>query len=155
MKQEELQKWVEDISLKAFKRPFLHQATFNHRLRSTGGRYHLNTHDIDFNPKILTAFGEEIFIGIIKHELCHYHLHLTGQGYRHADTDFKELLQKVDGLRFAPTLESRQETILRWEYTCQGCEVNIYRKRRFNSKKFVCAKCKNSLKFKGRVELSI
>ena len=27
----------------------------------------------------------EELIGIIKHELCHYHLHLEGKGYQHRD----------------------------------------------------------------------
>lgn len=154
MKQEVLQKWVEKISLKVFKQPFIHEATFNNRLRTTGGRYHLDTHHIDFNPKVLSVLGEEVFVGIIKHELCHYHLHLAGRGYRHADADFRELLQKVEGLRFTPSLEAKQETVLRWEYKCQGCEMHIYRKRRFNPKKFVCAKCRNSFKLKRRVELA-
>ena len=39
----------------------------------------------------------EELIGIIKHELCHYHLHLEGKGYQHRDKDFKELLKKVGG----------------------------------------------------------
>lgn len=155
MTQEDLQKWIEDISLCTFNRPFLHKATFNNRLRSTGGRYHLDTHNLDFNPKILSAFGKETFIGIIKHELCHYHLHLAGKGYRHADADFKYLLHEVGGLRYTPSLEAKQGTVWRWEYQCLGCENKIYRKRRFNPKKYICTQCKNYFKLKNpeKVEL--
>ncbi|TYO58415.1 SprT family protein, partial [Enterococcus faecium] len=49
MTQEELQQLVEEISLKSFQLPFKHQAMFNPRLRTTGGRYHLNDHHLDFN----------------------------------------------------------------------------------------------------------
>lgn len=155
MKQKELQKWVEDISLSAFNKPFLHKATFNNRLRTTGGRYHLDTHNLDFNPKILMAFGNDQFSGIIKHELCHYHLHLSGRGYRHADADFKQLLHKVGGLRYTPSLEVKQETVLRWEYQCLGCETTIYRKRRFNPKKYICANCKNHFKLKKQIKIDV
>ncbi|EMP3376764.1 TPA: SprT family protein, partial [Enterococcus faecium] len=46
MTQEELQQLVEEISLKSFQLPFKHQAMFNPRLRTTGGRYHLNDHHL-------------------------------------------------------------------------------------------------------------
>lgn len=38
---------------------------------------------------------------IIKHELCHYHLHLRGMGYKHRDADFKTLLAQVGGVVIA------------------------------------------------------
>ena len=42
MDNQELQELVRRLSLKSFQRPFLHQAYFNARLRSTGGRYLYN-----------------------------------------------------------------------------------------------------------------
>ncbi len=155
MEQRKLQKLVEALSLKYFNKPFVHQATFNHRLRTTGGRYHLTTHHLDFNPKILAIYGMDVFKGIIKHELCHYHLHLEGKGYQHGDEDFKQLLKKVDALRYTPSLEIKQGKVLRWEYQCQGCHTKVYRKRRFNLKKYACAACRNTFQLKGRVELKI
>lgn len=82
MEQKVLQQLVEQISLEFFDRPFKHQATFNPRLRTTGGRYHLRSHDLDFNLQVLETFGMSEFIGVIKHELCHYHLHLANRGYQ-------------------------------------------------------------------------
>ena len=98
----ELQQLVATISMRDFHRPFQHRAYFNARLRTTGGRYQLASLDIDINPKMLTDFDEATLIGVIKHELCHYHLHLTKRGYRHRDADFKRLLAQVDGSRYAP-----------------------------------------------------
>lgn len=155
MKQVELQELVENISRQYFSRPFLHEAIFNNRLRTTGGRYHLQTHHLDFNPRILEMFGLEIFEGIIKHELCHYHLHIEGKGYRHADADFKMLLQQVQGLRYTPSLEMKQETFLRWIYYCQGCQMKILRKRRFNEQKFICTQCSSHFKLAGREEVKL
>ncbi len=153
MKVEQLQKCVKQISNQYFSKPFLHEATFNPRLRTTGGRYHLRTHNLDFNPKILESYGMEVFKGIIKHELCHYHLHLEGKGYQHRDQDFKQLLKKVGGLRYTPSLEVKQGKALRWEYKCRGCRMIIYRQRRFNEKRYICSNCQNSFELKRRVEL--
>lgn len=92
MTQQELQRLVEELSLSVFNKPFTHRAVFNSRLKTTGGRYHLSDHHLDFNPVMLTEHGMEVFIGIIKHELCHYHLHLAGLGHRHQDPAFKAFL---------------------------------------------------------------
>nr|WGD63029.1 SprT family protein [Bacillus subtilis] len=89
----ELQKLTEDISKTYFKKPFRHQALFNDRLKTTGGRYLLTSHNIELNRKYLIEHGREELIGIIKHELCHYHLHLEEKGYKHRDRDFRMLLQ--------------------------------------------------------------
>jgi len=91
MTDQELQQWVEAISLRDFGRPFLHRATFNSRLTSTGGRYLLKTHNIEISRRQWERFGAEEVENIIKHELCHYHLHLQNKGYRHRDRDFREL----------------------------------------------------------------
>ena len=91
MTQEELQQLVEEISLKASsflsstKQCSIH--TYNWRA------YHLNDHHLDFNAKLFEESDEETIAGIIKHELCHYHLHLAGRGYQHKDMDFKYLLK--------------------------------------------------------------
>lgn len=155
MKQNELQEFVQIISEKYFNKPFNHQAKFNPRLRTTGGRYHLKSHDLDFNPKILETFGIEIFEGIIKHELCHYHLHLENKGYRHRDREFKELLEKVGGLRYTPSIEMKQESVIRWAYQCKKCKIEIFRKRRFNEKKYICSKCAGQFKLQGQTELKL
>lgn len=89
MTTKELQQLVEKVSLESFGKPFQHEAYFNGRLKTTGGRYHLSDHHLDFNPHLLAEFGVDTFIQIIKHELCHYHLHLAGKGYRHRDPEFK------------------------------------------------------------------
>lgn len=93
MTDEQLQAWIEQISLRSFGVPFRHQARFNSRLRTTGGRYFMKSHHIEINPAQLVTYGEEEVERIIKHELCHYHLHLAGRGYQHRDADFKALLQ--------------------------------------------------------------
>lgn len=155
MEQEELQEYVQKISIQYFNKPFKHTATFNRRLQTTGGRYHLNTHHLDFNPKILKTFGLDIFEGIVKHELCHYHLHIEKKGYRHRDSDFRSLLKQVEGLRYTPSIEEKEGAVKLWIYQCKNCETLIYRRRRFNIKKYVCSNCRGTFELQGREEIKI
>ena len=56
MNNQQLQELTEKWSMESFHRPFEHQIFFNSRLRTTGGRYHLNDHHIDINPLMYTEF---------------------------------------------------------------------------------------------------
>jgi SprT-like protein len=147
MEQFELQKIVEEVSLELFGKPFLHKATFNNRLQTTGGRYLLKSHNIELNPKYYQERGIEELVGIIKHELCHYHLHLEGKGYQHRDRDFRNLLKAVDAPRFCKPLESvtRRKMSKQYLYTCTSCGLGYVRKRRIDTKRYVCGKCSGKL----------
>ncbi|QGZ27620.1 SprT family protein [Streptococcus ruminicola] len=137
-----LTNYVKEVSQEDFGKVFRHTAIWNTRLRTTGGRFFPADGHLDFNPKILEVFGLETFRKIVRHELCHYHLYFEGKGYKHADADFKELLQKVDGLRYAPTMPS--ETAYHC-YRCQKCGQEYRRKRRVNTKKYRCGRCHGKL----------
>lgn len=140
----QLQALVEEISLASFGKTFRHKAFFNRRLKTTGGRYHLNSHDIDFNPKVFERYGETELRNVIKHELCHYHLHLEGKGYQHKDTEFKSLLKQTGGSRYVrPLVEQKPQSY--HQYQCEKCQTLILRKRRINTQRYVCGKCRGRL----------
>jgi SprT-like protein len=138
-----LQNLVEDISIRYFKKTFRHRALFNPRLRSTGGRYLLKGHNIELNLKYYEEHGMEELIGIIKHELCHYHLHIEGKGYQHKDNDFKKLLQRVGGSRYCTPLQSMktQRNSVIHQYECSSCKTIYRRKRKVDVNRYVCGKC--------------
>lgn len=146
MKQQELQKLTEEISLKYFGRPFRHQVKINHRLTTTGGRYHLADHHLEINAHFLAPQYRTYLIGIIKHELTHYHLHLLGLGYRHRDRDFKILLKKVGGSRYAPDIGLRRKKRYNYLYVCENCGLHYLRMRRINTKRYRCGKCRGPLR---------
>ncbi|MBN6187699.1 SprT family protein [Aneurinibacillus sp. BA2021] len=146
MTDRQLQQLVEQISTEYFQRPFTHRAHFNSRLKTTGGRYVLRTHNIELNPKHYETYGMEELIGIIKHELCHYHLHLTGRGYKHRDADFKQLLARVGGSRYCQSVAPPKKETYRYKLTCMDCGTTYLRKRRMNTNKYVCGKCRGRLK---------
>ncbi|MFC4182913.1 SprT family protein [Saccharococcus thermophilus] len=143
MEQSDLQKLVERVSLQFFQKPFQHTATFNPRLRTTGGRYILQTHNIELNKKYYESFGEEELIAIIKHELCHYHLHLEGKGYRHRDKDFRDLLRQVQAPRYCRQLPQQTQKRAKkiYVYVCSKCGLTYQRKKRVNTNRYVCGKC--------------
>ncbi|WP_172370730.1 SprT family protein [Sporosarcina jiandibaonis] len=142
MTNDELQALVKTVSINVFKKPFLHQAEHNPRLRTTGGRYMLANHTIEINPLVLKVHGMDELIGVIKHELCHYHLHLEGKGYKHRDKDFRESLKDTSSPRFCKPLgaENKKSTSF-YIYECESCELKYKRKRRINVQKYRCGKC--------------
>lgn len=144
-----LQQLVENISQQYFKRTFEHEAIFNSRLRTTGGRYMLESHRLEFNPKQLTEHGINALIDIIKHELCHYHLHLQGRGYKHGDQDFKELCQTTGAPRFCQPLSRHRD--YQYIYQCNHCEQLYYRKRKINLIKYRCGICHSELHLTRKV----
>lgn len=145
MEQRDLQSLVETISLRSFAKPFRHRATMNARLRTTGGRYLLRTHDLEFNPRVLEQHGLDELIGVIKHELCHYHLHLEGRGYQHKDADFKQLLKHTGGNRYVKDLRTSDEQRVTNIYACISCSQQYPRRRKMDTRKYVCGKCGGKL----------
>lgn len=147
MRDQELQQLTEKISIELFHKPFKHTVFFNHRLRTTGGRYMLRSHNIEINRKYYEEHGVEELIGIIKHELCHYHLHLEGKGYQHRDQDFKELMKQVGAPRHCTPLKQRQNQTGKIRmYQCITCQHIYQRKKRVDTTRFVCGKCRGKLK---------
>ena len=140
MEESKLQQLCQEISMKYFHKEFCHHITYNTRLKSSGGRYILKTGNIEINPKVETILGREILIGVMKHELCHYHLHQEGKGYRHQDRDFKMLLREVGGNRFVERMEP-----YRYVYACNSCEATFHRMRKIDTNKFRCGRCRGSL----------
>ncbi|MCF6166827.1 Metallopeptidase Zinc SprT [Furfurilactobacillus rossiae] len=147
MTNDELQRLVMQISTREFGKPFKHQAVFNSRLQTTGGRYHLRDHHIDINPKMLTDFGEETLEGVIKHELVHYHLSMAGLPFNHRSREFRTLLAQVGGSRFAPAPKHRQGQAVHsrsrhiYIYECEKCGQRYTRRRRINTRRFACGIC--------------
>lgn len=147
MTNEELQALTEEISQKYFLKRFKHKAIFNPRLRTTGGRYLLGTHNIEINRKYYEEHGLNELEGIIKHELCHYHLHIEGKGYKHRDRDFRELLKEVGAPRHCTPLaiEKKKEAVKR-VYVCTKCGHRYERRRRVNTNRYFCGICRGKLR---------
>lgn len=145
MNNNELQVLVEELSLTHFDKKFKHKAYFNLRLRTTGGRYLLDSHDIEINFKQYEKFGLEAIKDIIKHELCHYHLHLEGRGYKHIDRDFKILSASVNAPRYCTPTKTYEERA-NYLYQCSKCGKQFLRIKKVNVRKMACGICAGKLK---------
>ncbi|MCA0972781.1 SprT family protein [Halobacillus litoralis] len=145
MEQSALRNWTNELSETYFSKPFVDDVMFNPRLRTTGGRYIPSKRVIELNPKYLKELGEEEFAGIIKHELCHYHLHIEGKGFGHGDPEFKELLRVTGSPRHCSPLPSERVKTYH-QYQCQSCGKTYERKRKVDTSKYCCGKCKGKLK---------
>ncbi|WP_282020414.1 SprT family protein [Planomicrobium okeanokoites] len=146
----ELTGLIEEISETIFNKPFIHKGIFNSRLRTTGGRYMLRSHNIEINPSSYEKFGYKELEGIIKHELCHYHLHLEGKGYKHRDADFRNLLKLTGSPRFCSHIEQngKRQTAKCYIYQCVSCQTDYIRKIRMNTEKYRCGRCSGKLAMK-------
>ena len=154
MTDEQAQRLVEELSLEYFHRPFLHQAYFNSRLKTTGGRYLLHNHHIQLNKKMYDQFGISELRGIILHELCHYHLHILGLGYKHRDADFRKLLKQVGAPRFCSRIETPEKNDkqkVTHYYNCMNCGQVYKRKRKMDTTKYCCSICKGKITFKESI----
>lgn len=144
LNEKELYALVHDISMKYFNKPFKDVVRFNPRLRTTGGRYIPSKRVIELNPRYVLETGEDEVVGIIKHELCHYHLHIEEKGYKHGDLDFKTLLQETGSPRHCVPLPSSKKE-RKHHYICKSCEKVYKRQRRVNINKYRCGKCGGKL----------
>ena len=144
MPEEELYQLVNQLSEAFFNKTFMDKVRFNSRLRTTGGRYIPSKRLIELNPKYVLESDKEEFHGIIKHELCHYHLHIEGKGYQHRDKDFRELLAKTGSPRHCKQLPSNQQRY-RHIYECQKCKMVYKRVRKVDVSRYRCGKCRGRL----------
>lgn len=144
LNEDKLYNLVNKISLNTFGEPFHDDIRYNYRLRTTGGRYIPSKRMIEINPKYILEMDEEDYIGIIKHELCHYHLHIKGKGYRHGDKEFKELLIATNSPRHCKPLPSNKKAT--HTYICTKCNFIYKRVRRVNVNRYRCGKCQNEIK---------
>ena len=136
---DELWNLTNTLSEKYFFKPFRDNVVYNNRLRTTGGRYIPQTRTIELNPLYKEADLDE-FIGIIKHELCHYHLHIEGKGFKHSDQSFKDLLKKTGSPRFCRPLYENKE-LYKYTYVCHKCRTPYKRTRKVNVERVRCGKC--------------
>lgn len=146
LSQKELQQWTDELSKQYFDKPFTDEIRFNSRLRTSGGRYIPSERVIEINPKYVVELDGTELEGIIKHELCHYHLHIEGKGFGHGDAEFKHLLNKSGSPRHCSPLPSDEKSL--YHYVCTECGYSYQRRRRVNTKLYRCGKCKGILKKK-------
>ena len=147
MTDEQLQRWVEYISLRDFGRPFEHRATFNRRLRATGGRYFLKTHHIEISSAHYQAYGKEESEWKKSSNTNFVITICTGRGGGFV-TGFR-ISSIASKNRRKPLLPSAHphrtpSEPIRYLLRCRQCEAVYYRKRKVDTSRYVCGRCRGS-----------
>ena len=121
---------MKTVSLEDFDKPFLHTATWNARLRTTGGRFFQLMVILilirSFMKHLEKMFFERLFD--MSFAIIIFILKVKA-------TSIQMLILKncceVDGLRYAPSLAKKEQF---YRYRCQKCGQEYHRKRRVNTK---------------------
>lgn len=93
----------------------------NNRLRSTLGRYVMDSHGapirIELSGNILTYGTKETIIGVLKHECIHYAYHVQGKNMQDGNPDFELALKHFN----APSTETLKVGKY-YVYECEQCK---------------------------------
>ncbi|OGX68456.1 MAG: hypothetical protein A2189_04365 [Paenibacillus sp. RIFOXYA1_FULL_44_5] len=108
----------------------------------------MTNHNIEISWKQYETHGADEVEKIIKHELCHYHLHLQKKGYKHRDADFKQLLLQVGGTKHCKPIQANKRRPVRdyrYKLICTSCRQEYWRKNKVNLHRYACGKCRGTL----------
>ena len=101
------------------------------------------------NKKYLEQLGMDELMGIIKHELCHYHLHQEGRAISIEIRILKNYFIKVGGTEVLFTSSGnvgKKEEINRIiTYICIECKEVYKRKKKLDTNRYVCGHCSGKL----------
>ncbi|GAA0357958.1 SprT-like domain-containing protein [Bacillus horti] len=97
----------------------------------TALRIELSKHAVRFIPP-------EIFIAVLLHELCHYHLFIQGQPFEDGHPVFEEELRRVGAIS-TNVVQLPQKG---FELYCSKCHERLGSRKRMNTKHYLSACCK-------------
>ena len=93
----------------------------NNRLRSTLGRYVIDSNDIpiriELSGNVLTYGNKETIIGVLKHECIHYAYHVQGKNMHDGDPEFELALKRFN----APSTETLKVGKY-YVFECEQCK---------------------------------
>ena len=128
----------------------------SNRMTSTFGKFVLirdrltgetKSKEIVISSNLYNYHGYHKMIDTLKHECIHYALYTLDKPFRDGETYFENTL-KEHGVSSTRTTAYKGKAHL---YTCKSCDNSFKQKRRFNTDKYVCSKCKGQLKYVKQV----
>lgn len=105
--------------------------------RTTGQTRPLN---ITISGNLIKHYTQEEVLDTLKHECVHYALYMLGKPYRDGQAYFENTLKRL-GIGSTRTIEFKG---IVHNYTCTSCNEKFQRKRRFNTSKYRCGRCKEA-----------
>ncbi len=145
MNEEKLKRLADKLSRHFWDRPCRIPVIWNGRLKRSMGRFLFQAEGEQRKPlrielsKHAAAFiNREIFVAVLLHELCHYHLFIAGKPF----ADHHPLFEKE--LRRVGAISTNQVQIPQkgYELFCQKCQRTLGLRKRINTQRYRSACCR-------------
>jgi SprT-like protein len=136
------------LSLHFWNHPCTIPVVWNGRLTSSMGRFIFSIKGkiripvkIELSKHAAQFINRDIFIGVMLHELCHYHLCRLGQPFDDHHPVFEKELARVGAIS-TNTVQIPQKA---FQLLCSKCNKSIGVRKRINTKNYRSACCKEKI----------
>ncbi|WP_202079711.1 SprT-like domain-containing protein [Caldalkalibacillus salinus] len=140
-----LQSLADKLSQHFWEKPCSVPVTWNGRLQKSMGRFLFTAHGkkktpirIELSKHAAHFITREIFIAVLLHELCHYHLFIQNKPYEDHHPVFEKELRRVGAI----STNSVQIPQKGFDLYCSQCQGKLGTRKRFNTQKYLSGCCK-------------
>lgn len=128
MDTQDLYQLANSLSLQFWQKPLTIKVVWNTRLRSSAGRYiysKAGPQRIEVSYQEYIDYGLAEVVNILKHELCHFHLHQQNKAFQDGSVVFKQECQRVGA-----QLTAKPRAVKYVQIFCSSCgQLLGYRQR--------------------------
>lgn len=143
--QEKLEVLANKLSLHFWNKPCDIPVRWNGRLTKAMGRFIFSTQRktrspirIELSKHAVRFINHEIFIAVLLHELCHYHLFLAGKPFEDGHPAFEQELRRVGAIS-TNTVQLPQRG---YHLYCDKCKAYLGTRKRMNTMRYLSGCCK-------------
>jgi SprT-like protein len=143
-----LQKLADKLSLHYWQRKCEVPVTWNGRLTRSMGRFLYSTkgkgrtpQGIELSKYAAQFINRDIFISVLLHELCHYHLFIQGKPFDDHHPVFEKELERVGAIS-TNTVQIPQKS---FQLYCSKCNKSIGIRKRLNTALYRSGCCKGKI----------
>lgn len=148
MDPQKLKRLANKLSLHFWGKPCQIPVAWNGRLRRTMGRFLFTEQSgkrtplkIELSKYAAQWIDRDIFVAVLLHELCHYHLFIQGQPYQDHHPVFEQELKRVGAI----STQRVQLPQKAYKLYCQGCERYLGIRRRLNTSRYRSQCCQKAI----------
>jgi SprT-like protein len=142
---EKLQALANKLSQHFWRQDCAIPVVWNGRLTKAMGRFLFSPQSkkplplrIEMSKHAAQFINREIFIAVLLHELCHYHLFIQGQPFDDHHPLFEKELRRVGAIS-TNTVQIPQKG---FQLMCSKCKKKIGTRKRFNTARYLSGCCK-------------
>lgn len=139
---DELQDIANELAIECFLTSLNIPVVYNTKLKNAMGRFGADNKGMRIELQPMTEYTLETFIGVLKHELCHWYCYINNKPYNDGDEYFENHIKRIN----APSTNEIEAYTRLQAFACSNMNCN-------NPKKLYTrtAKSYHRLKVKGAV----